>query len=301
MSLIVIVAIGGLGYLGQSIRERMEVLTGEMEKPDVKMQKQTYQTMLAELTNGGLDEAQATRIATATASMAAAMLRAGYTEAQAAQMAKTAADAYVAAREMGQTEDQAKKTAIWATYEAAMDQAHEMYGENWEAIYTAATAAEKEAYIAFTGNEPTNAQLVYDRAYAATIEVATTLLTKANGPLSSEVIAAVIDLADDFAGKCGNGLDGLYTNDMLDYDKNTGAIKLKRYIPDLANQMELNYPSSSGIIFAVEPLMSIDLLPIFAAMDAQMGEGVEDAWTIFIYKLRMGLEDYDGGDGMIFM
>ena len=286
--------------MGQSIRERMEALTGEMENPDVKMRKQTYQTVLAELTNGGLDEAQAIRIATATASMAAAMLRAGYTEAQAAQMAKTAADAYVAAREMGQTEDQAKKAAIWATYEAAMDQAHETYGEeNWEAIYTAATAAEKEAYIAFTGNEPTNAQLIYERAYAATIEVATTVLTKANGPLSSEVIAAVINFADDFAGKCENGLDGLYTNDMLDYDKNTGAIKLKRYISDLANQMELNYPLSSEIILALEPIMSIDWLPLIAALT--VGEYYYD-WFTCIYKLRMGLADYDGsGDGMIFM
>ncbi|MDR2646160.1 MAG: hypothetical protein LBC04_03245 [Holosporaceae bacterium] len=287
-----------MGYLGQSIQESIEALTGEMEEPYAKMRKQTYQTVLEKLTNGGMDEVQATRIATAAANMAAAMLEAGWRQ-QAAQIANTAADAYVAALEMGQTEDQAEKAAIWATYEAAMDQAYETYGEDWDAIRTATMAAEKAAYVAFTDAEPTDAQLIYDRAYAATMEVATTVLTTANGPLSSEVMNAVIDLADDFAEECVNNIDdigSMFTYDTATYDINTGnvTLKLKYFISDLAKEMRLNYPLSSGmtLILALEAYvekMSLDFLPLFAAFGVRDEARELIQW---IYDCRMELADF---------
>jgi hypothetical protein len=61
VSLIAIAAIGGLGYLGHSIRESINTLTGGMDDPEAKrrqqiaqMRDQIYQTTLAELTNNNV-------------------------------------------------------------------------------------------------------------------------------------------------------------------------------------------------------------------------------------------------------
>ncbi|MDR2646194.1 MAG: hypothetical protein LBC04_03420 [Holosporaceae bacterium] len=102
IALVVIAAIGGLGYLGQSIQESMEALTGEVSgeadtrRERERLRNQIYTTTLAKLTNNNVANAD--------------------------QIATAAADAYVAALQMGCNEDEAGQYAAWTAYEAAMDQ-----------------------------------------------------------------------------------------------------------------------------------------------------------------------------------
>jgi SHS2 domain-containing protein len=197
--LLAISAIVGLGYLGQSIRENMETLTGEMSGEAAERRRVELERELGELHE---------QVRLAAFNVLEAEAEDEYSQnpetddienmnkiANAA--ADAAAEAFQAALDAGDTQEEAARAASFAAYLAVLDTgcAEEMeavtvgndgkdHDNSSSAIFSAAVflaetakAAYISAWTACNGRAPTPTELVEDMAYAATFYGASLVLS----------------------------------------------------------------------------------------------------------------------------
>jgi Flp pilus assembly pilin Flp len=237
IALVIIAAIGGLGYLGQSIREQLGFIFDEAAQRKNQIHHATESTLI----ENGKAEEDASRIANAAADAAAAAYRAALDAGDSPELANKAAAwaAYLTAYEQANYE--VLSTFVNAKY--AQNDAREAYYDIKEAYdsgnaskedvdkvlqecvaaveackaamnvvysedediasvsYAASEAAYKSAWEAYNGREPSTVDLIYDRVYSSTLDAATSVLSALRDSQNAtlDVAAAARSVAENMA------------------------------------------------------------------------------------------------------